>query len=341
MAGISFAVLAEDSEDIADVSCWVLPAGPESLDCYVDQILNNSETANDLSEASLGLSQTLLDQPGYPGVHFANECHEVLHVVGRVQAEAGETEIEELPVESCLTGYFHGVLEYVLADVPDQQLFNAAQNACPEGKTAENLCEHLAGHLYTQRHLDANIETVINLCSPDPTITDARQQLAEVRCLDGAFMEQSLYQIRSQKWRGNPSLALAECRELDSWHALASEACYGQVGAKLLVALGSDPVASIIMCGDEQTTRQNQWNCVAGVANLWVAFEGPDPQVGVDLCVQFENDNVRLWCSAGIDLSRHTNQGDRASAEVCAAFFVDVQLDQCEELSRGRRNGTA
>lgn len=341
LVGVLMAVGGSDpsSLDTTVKPCSELPHGERARSCYAADILAAASRTG--AGGAVERSNELLGLQGAAGEHFSIECHETLHIVGKERARLGDTSFVDVPVDSCLAGYVHGVLEYQLADVQDNDLFAATAAICTEKKDFP-LCDHLVGHIVARRHL-SSLSKVISTCMPSESFATREDKLRPYRCLDGAFMERGLAEVRTEDWRGSVSAAVQGCRDLEQSHPLAAEACFGQAGTKLYIASGDDFAAAVNACAelemtnvDTETSRQLRYTCAGSVANMFVGMEGPSVEAGVELCSSLVGD-AALWCAAGVDRGRYATSGETAGTEVCDKVVAQDDLARCKGLARGPR----
>ena len=337
-SGVSLAVVSSPvstQSTTSASSCANLPFGETARDCYVNFLLSQTENADNHVVAVLDEATLLLSQAGQAGHHFGTECHEVLHVVGAEKATLGHVEFEDVPIESCLNGYIHGVLEHLFIEYPDYQLFDAAAQQCtmPDG---DAVCDHFVGHLFVDRHPGEPVETVLRLCNPNPMTTVLDEQVQALRCLDGAFMEFSLDERRNQRWRGDPESTAQQCRRYAEAEPLAAEACYSQIGPKLYIANDGDTHAGIRVCLDEPVNEALSRACVLSVTNFLVTVEGTDVQLGIELCSEFD-EQQQVTCASGIDRARYSVRGQGTEPDTCYSMFSGDKEQACLDLTRQSR----
>ena len=134
-------------------------------------------------------------------------CHPIAHTIGagalkRFHGDVGHAIAEGAP--TCGSGYYHGVLEWKLAGLPESQVAAVARKVCDETRNTSQFiyyqCVHGLGHglmLYSRYDLPG----ALGLCHKLATAYD------QVSCTGGVFMEnqQSSYGFHS-KWLKNDDL---------------------------------------------------------------------------------------------------------------------------------------
>ena len=128
------------------------------------------------------------------------DCHRIAHTIGAASLQHYEGDVGKALADGngiCASGYYHGLLEWKLADVPKDEVASVARTVCDQTKsTASSFvyyqCVHGLGHglmLYTRYDLPG----ALRLCHRLVTDFD------RVSCSGGVFMEnqQSSYGITS------------------------------------------------------------------------------------------------------------------------------------------------
>ena len=167
------------------------------------------------------------------------DCHPIAHTIGagalkRFHGDVGRAIADG--AATCGSGYYHGVLEWKLAGLPESEVARVARTVCEETRSTSQFvyyqCVHGLGHglmLYTRYDLPA----ALGLCHRLATSYD------QVSCTGGVFMEnqQSSYGFHS-KWLKTDDL-LYPCdssvvKEQDKLY------CYLLVTSYILPKVGGD-----------------------------------------------------------------------------------------------------
>jgi cbb3-type cytochrome c oxidase subunit III len=166
-------------------------------------------------------------------------CHPIAHTIGagalkRFHGDVGHA--IAAGAATCGSGYYHGVLEWKLAGLPESEVARVARTVCEETRATSAFiyyqCVHGLGHglmLYTRYDLPG----ALGLCHKLATPYD------QVSCSGGVFMEnqQSSYGFRS-KWLKNGDL-LYPC-DSDVISEQDKLYCYLLVTSYILPKVGGD-----------------------------------------------------------------------------------------------------
>lgn len=115
-------------------------------------------------------------------------CHVLSHYLSRTAVTKNPTDwkyfLENVNVNTCGSGFLHGVLEAHLGDNPDTEFSGELGNeVCNTGTDSyrKRMCMHFMGHFFV---VNANnkVDEAIPLC--DPVVPELKFD-----CLDGVFME--------------------------------------------------------------------------------------------------------------------------------------------------------
>lgn len=125
---------------------------------------------------------------GDPFIHA--ECHQITHVIGRAAADVYPTVSEAFANGNgfCWSGYYHGVMEGVVAKVGKANLATKLDSICAEipGKSSYSFdyynCVHGLGHGVMGTHNNELFDS-LSMCD---NLTGAWEQ---VSCGSGAYME--------------------------------------------------------------------------------------------------------------------------------------------------------
>lgn len=330
LLGTSAAVISASRTD-SERPCHAYTHGPEARACYVAQLERNA--ANDLS--AMFAAATALAADPVAGSHFMVECHEVMHDLGKkLEGRLGPIDLDATPVETCMVGFQHGVAEYRLASLDDSALASLGATWC-DGQDL-SICRHLIGHVGMRRTLESvnlpDLSYALAVCSlpPDPTRPLRDVKLNEFRCLEGAYMEWTLWAMRKDDSSvPNPPQML--CREVRADSIIASSACFSQVGT-LMYGQYPDSTSTLQACeitlGDLGPGAVRM--CLYSVANVIVSFtENPAP-TAARLC----QGSYRFECGVGFARSIAANAGDDEAGPACAAILTEA-VSECTVSATG------
>jgi hypothetical protein len=328
---VGVAVAANTQPSGRSVSCADLPHGPEARECYKRLLMPSS--IDDLPTV-FAKASSMMTSSEY-GMHFAIECHEVMHDVGyATEKEFGPIDLGTAPSEACSIGFQHGVAEYRLAQLSDDDLLNSASTWC-NGQDM-SICRHLIGHVIMRRALQGSgsvdLDYVVRSCTypDDASLPERASRLEEFRCLDGAYMEWSLWVMRvdNSALTSSPEDVCIQTRERS---LIAFSACVSQVGV-LLYGYHPTPNATMQAC----TESFSQYGpsavrvCVYSVANAIVSMSEDPIKSAMSLC----SGAIKYDCSVGFARSVAANLGDSAVDRVCTEVLPDVQKT-CADDARG------
>jgi len=158
--------------------------GCKTFDCY-DQYYQQL-VAQDGSEAALADLKTRYEQEPL----VKSECHQIIHVIGRSAAKKYGSigEAYRHGDYFCWSGYYHGVMEQILANTPAAQLVATLNSACVDmpGKDRYSFdyynCLHGLGHGLMYISNDELFDT-LKTCN---ALVGSWEQSS---CWSGAFME--------------------------------------------------------------------------------------------------------------------------------------------------------
>jgi hypothetical protein len=329
LAALTTGVLAASQREGGErATCTEIPHGPEARKCYVDEIYSK-----DASVVELFAKVDLLLGDPQTAAHFTLECHEVLHDLGkRAEEEHGPLSLDEAPVDSCVNGFQHGVLEVRLGGVGDEELVRGRSSWCVGEDAA--LCLHLLGHVAMRRSLakgeytDAHTYTE-QVCANGATPDSSREvALHEFRCLDGAYMEWTVWLLR-QDPGAIPEHPEAICRDLINTSKVAASACYSQIGLLLYEKAGTESAAFNVCKAEAATVGEALGNmCIFAVANAVASFSEDVVAAATEFC----SDIDQFTCAVGFERSRVGNAGLQAKGEICTAV-VPNRRDECVDAS--------
>lgn len=250
----------------ADVAAALLSdEAPEDLDdcrgrsiglatCYRDYFAEVMRTQGaDVAVAEVAVLEAAGD------AHIASDCHQVVHDLGNDAAVYYGDLGKALSYEgaACWSGYYHGVVEYVLSLYEADQLLEEVEGVCESARNdrysfTHYNCLHGVGHGVMLR-LEGDLFTSLPYCEQ---MTD---QWERSSCLSGAFMENivSAQQAASQRSDGiyanyEPTLddnnLLFPCSDLEEHLA----ECYSMQTSWILYRNGRDYANAFELCGQAQ-----------------------------------------------------------------------------------------
>lgn len=183
-----------------------------------------------------------------------DQCHGLLHTLGRKALEKTESVAQAFSVETgeiCAAGYYHGVVEFALSTTT-KPLEATCEEEAITGYAATN-CHHGLGHALMV-HFDYDLPAALSVCEKIITIHWRN-------CANGAFME------NFDPAHGTPTWVRADdpfypCTVLDPKFA---EDCYAYVPTPLLRETHHDFEAALARCS--ALSDPDAEYCVRGLGN--------------------------------------------------------------------------
>jgi hypothetical protein len=304
-------------------ACWELPQGEVARSCYIELLAEDLATD---PEPMFATARRLLDDP-VAGPHFILQCHEAFHELGK-QAERRNlpVDLDTTPLAWCVNGLAHGILDVRFENLSDAELVARATTLC--AGIDEGICRHMIGHV-TFRRTQPDLELSFAVCQAGYTPLRTRvEALAQLRCLDGAYMERTLWMIRSEDpFTGTVDEALKACRDAVVVGEMAQQSCYYQVGALLYTGVRGDLPAMFTTCAGEVAVggEASARLCTYSASKSIFAFAGEDLDLVAQLCGGIERE---LDCVVGFELSRRATDEDTWEPVVCRALRP-VATDEC------------
>lgn len=318
-------------QGVSKESCMDLPHGTMARDCYETDLMPDSLDA--LPDMFLRATELLSSSDA--GGHFSIECHEVMHNLGyAVEKKYGPVDLSATPTETCSVGFQHGVAEFRLAKLSDSDLAAAGPTWCSGQDMA--ICRHLLGHVGMRRSLEKSgtidIKYVSDVCDYPLTIEkDERSNaLEEFRCLDGAYMEWTLWSMRVDP-SAAPSAPEDACDAARRYSLVASSACLSQVGT-LMYGVYPSQDATMEAC----FTRFSKYGpdasrlCVYSVVNVVASFSEDPVAAAASLC----KGDYSYDCGVGFVRSAAANLGDSEVQRLCSSILPGAK-DECARDASG------
>ncbi len=232
--------------------CEAKPQPSEKFDCYH----NGLETymKGNGGRKTLELLQAVSDLGGYAQVNCHPLSHEVghiaLHFYGNIPAAAPEY------IPTCSSGYYHGLLEEYLANVPsyDQGIVDACGDPNKEIFFNWFQCTHGEGHGVMQFR-DDEVPLALKDCDLLPDIKQAREI-----CYGGVFMEN----ITTDEKTGHASKYIKKEDPLYPCNApeIADKyrgSCYFLASSQILKINGYNFKDAFVQC--DKAEQQYKWLC--------------------------------------------------------------------------------
>lgn len=305
--------------DPTDVSaCVDLPVGaPDCYRGYLAGVLDREGTQAAVDEL------TRLSQDD---AYVSGNCHQVAHDLGRDASEKIDGLGEALAVEAsvCWSGYYHGVVEFRMSQLDDDELRTSLPTFCAEPARDRYAfphynCLHGLGHGLMLRH-DADLFAAAPWCELFSEHWEARS------CMSGLFMENV---ISAQEGNEPPALRdddlLYPCPAIDE---AFKEDCYLMQTSYVLWKLGGDREAAFTWCDRAEeaylsTCYRSMGRDISGGSLL-------DPATVVRECSLGRPDQLE-WCIEGAATNAVFDQSGRQAADALCALVDGPVAARCQE----------
>lgn len=258
--------------------------------------------------------------------YVANDCHQVAHDLGNAAADFYPTLGEALAEggAACWSGYYHGVVEARLSDIPDAELAAAVPTLCSEAAeerysfTHYN-CMHGLGHGLMLRG-EADLFATLDVCGTLPDAWEAES------CVSGAFMENIVTAQHGDPAAVSGDDLLYPCTAPAIEGALADQ-CYLMQTSYALWALDYDYEAVFALCdgvdgGRDRICYQSMGRDISGLALL----DPAEVVAGCDLGAP----SLRESCVVGAALNAVYDEHGTAAADALCAAVDPAYLAACE-----------
>jgi mono/diheme cytochrome c family protein len=290
-------------------------------------------------------------------------CHRIAHMIGagglrHFDGDVGSAFVEGTP--TCGSGYYHGLLQWKLAGLEEDQVAPVAREACNDSKIRQNnfiyyQCVHGLGHglmLYTGLELPI----ALKLCHGLQTEFD------QTSCSGGVFMENlsSSFGLHT-RWLRKGNL-LYPCTIVSQQDKLY---CYLLVSSRILPAVGWNWKKAADWCRrsekgwvdvcfqsygrdasgaavhDPDRTRaycaqagSGEKQCLYGAARDFMNNDSTDPAAG-QMCSKVKR-QYRAFCFWGMGTIIGTQHADEAGRrQACAMFAKGRDLENCVDGANG------
>jgi hypothetical protein len=321
-----------------------------SVECY-SQVLIDEYQANGLPSA-ISLVKTSFDLPPPVGPHFANNCHEALHFLGKAAALDIDGDIREVirqGTDMCAAGFGHGIWEIQYALMTDDELIESVPVICrgwdgyersEEGSFGIG-CRHILGHTLASRYR-GNIEEVAPLCLVRDPEADADSELVEDEivarnnCLAGLFMENFLDLTRFRKQDLDLTKPFATCEHpVVAADEVLSWGCYNEIGALVVPSTGYDMAASLTACRDQADRvglvgwiKESCYDSMARAIAPALEYTKDDM---ANACRPLVDQELLTYCAKGVAAAYAFNANDMVGAlDICELLLKDPdQLQIC------------
>jgi len=324
----------------------------KSVECYSTGLIDEFRT-NGLENA-LRLVDELYGAPGSLGSHFASNCHESLHFLGKATALSDGGELRAViakGTDKCAAGFGHGVWEMEYGAMPTDELVKQVPTICrgwegynrSEEGSAGIGCRHILGHTLATRYR-SHIEDVAPVCLVRDPIADPASELtqdetiAQNNCLAGLFMENflDLNRFRTADIDNNNPFKTCEHEKIAA-DARLMWGCYNEIGAMVVPWYDYDMNAALKACR-AQAEKFNipeyvKLSCYDSIARSMSPALENNMQELEKACSTVEEGELKTYCVKGIAASTafDSNQIDVAY-QICERNLTDpASLEVCRQ----------
>jgi hypothetical protein len=266
-------------------------------------------------------------------------CHQLAHVVGRTAGERAGNAAFARGSDLCASGYYHGVVESVMAAIGREQILARATSVCDEQRSADARsylhynCVHGMGHGFMGLY-DSDVFPSLAGCDALPDVWERNH------CYGGVFMENltALGNASRRSKHLRPSEPLYPCTAVDDRY---KPECYIEQTAYALFVRNDDFAAVFNLCRDtaDPGFRTVCYEGLGGDAAIKASKYVIGEPARVDairrLCLQGPDETARAHCVVGAVTTsiRDTSGNDSRARALCAALRSDGLDDVCESAS--------
>ncbi len=296
-----------------------------SFDCWAER-MQAFVMQNDTTDAAFTDIEAAYATSGY----VKSNCHQIAHVIGRTAGKkVGDVSMAYQDGDDfCWSGYYHGVMEAIIATTDKSKILNDLDNIC-EAVRAEKLygfnhfnCVHGLGHGLMQLQ-ENDLFIALDTCSGMNDFWDQES------CKGGVFMENVMNEINpghESRYLNDdeplyPCTAVSDqhkqqCYLMQTSHALRvvnqdfsrvfelcasvgepyDSTCYQSLGRDASGGTSSDIEQTKTRCnlGSTEFARKN---CYVGAVKDFISYFNDDEQ-GLALCASLSEVSVREHCTS-------------------------------------------
>ena len=299
----------------ADFQCWKT---------YFEAIVYN-----DSPEESLKQAQIENDK----GSYVRSNCHQVAHVIGRASAKVYELNVAdtfEHGNQFCASGYYHGAMESVTAEIGAQKVKNTINNICKpfKDKSAYNLkhydCVHGLGHGVMGME-NYELYKAIDDCE---LLTDAWERDS---CTTGVFMENIMSVFNNPDYQTkylDKDRPLHPCTEVPDMH---KNSCYLNQSSYALSVTGYDYAKVFSLCSEAGGSSQI---CYQSVGRDASGNSIQDPIKTNDICQKGVGMEQQTGCIIGAVKDIIWIGNSKEKGEEFCRLQMEISLKQiCESTA--------
>jgi hypothetical protein len=330
----------------------------KAVECYSAVLIDEYRT-NGLAD-TVALVGELYNAPAPLGSHFAENCHESLHFLGKAAALDRTGDLRETISEGtdmCAAGFGHGIWEMEYGAMTTEDLVNDTPTICrgwdglnrSEEGSAGIGCRHILGHTLATR-FRGHIEDVAPVCLVrDPQVDQSSElsndeTISQNNCLAGLFMENflDLNRFRTKDVDSQNPFATCEAPKITKDERLMW-GCYNEVGAMVVPWTDYDMNKSLRACKEQaekydipEFVKVSCYDSISRSIGPALAYDSPTME---GACAGVDPGELQTYCVKGIAAAIAFNSNDIALAtKICQTNLPDKEgqeicLERIREVS--------
>ena len=256
-------------------------------------------------------------------------CHQLAHVIGRAAAELYSGDVASTYSRGddfCGSGYYHGAMQTVVANIGADKILDEADNICAEPREQQDQslnhrnCAHGMGHGFMGLYQNEVFES-LEACD------SLTEEFERDQCSGGVFMEN----IMDEDDPSNPSKYLKAdepfypCTEVKTEYKYQ---CYGRHPVYALKKQGNDFAKVFDLCGKVEDGFRTA--CYDGLGN-----NAAVQSTYSDTADRTQAEFIHGLCMLGQDIEALSKCFTGAVRELIFHYDSDVQAKAlCETLTR-------
>jgi len=239
-----------------------------------------------------------------PFVKF--NCHQLTHVIGRAAANLYGDDVASTYSRGddfCGSGYYHGAMETIVANVGADNILDAADGICADLREQQNRslnhrnCAHGVGHGFMGLYQNELFES-LEACDP------LSEKWEREHCSGGVFMQN----IMDDDNPSNPSKYLKADRPFYPCAEVKTEykpQCYTRHAGYALKVQGNDYAEAFDLCGKVEDSFRSR--CYVGLGNKAAdqsstsndTTDGAQAEYIRERCMQGQDTEALFMCFGG------------------------------------------
>lgn len=257
-----------------------------------------------------------------------DHCHQMAHVIGRAAANLYGDDVSSTYSQGdnfCGSGYYHGAMETVVANIGEQNILDEADKICADLRNEERRsfdyrnCTHGLGHGFMGLYQNEVFES-LDACD---ALSD---EFGRGWCAGGVLMEN----ILDENDPSNPSKYLKAdepfypCPEVKTEY---KEQCYARHAGYALEKQNGDFAKVFDLCGTVEEGFRS--NCYVGLGNQAAQLSTTKPDTE-----EAQTEYIRERCMQGQDAVAQLNCLGAAATQLIYFYDSDAQAKAlCKSLT--------